>query len=116
MGNNKWRDPDSRWDWLDQIRVGDVLLSGSGPPRLVRAVTHRKSGLLHGVSFAIKKCSWTGKCHTCRSRVGLKTEGFSHSWKRVEEATMIDKLIAHDIRYYNKEQQRLDCCDVKGLL
>ena len=116
MANKYWRDPDPAWDWLDRIAVGDILVSASGAERVVRGVTYRKSGLLHGVSFAIRKCSWTKRCHTTRSRNGLKTEKFSHSGRRVQKAELIDKLIAHDIKYYLKEQQRLDCCDVKGVL
>jgi hypothetical protein len=67
------------WDWRDDIQVGDILFTRRGHPRVVRAVSRRKSGHLHCITLAIKRCSWTGRCYTVMNRHDIKHQGMSHS-------------------------------------
>lgn len=115
MAARNYIDPDRSWDWLEQIKIGDILLENGKSERIVRAVHMKKSGMLYGVSFVIQRCSWTGRCHTTVSRSDLKTRKFANPGKSKSEADLVDKLIAHDLLYWQKDKQRLDCCDVKGI-
>ncbi len=115
MASRNYIDPDPAWQWLDQIKIGDILLERGKSERTVREINRYKNGTMRSVSFSILRCSWTHRCYTTVTRSELKTRRFSHSGKRKESASPIDKLIAHDLIYWEKEKQRLDCCDVKGI-
>jgi len=110
------------WAWLDEIEVGDILLSGSGVERVVRSANYFKprdrfgrGGKLYGITFVIQKCSWTHRCYTMLTRADLKTRKFTPTGKKKQTVDLIDKLIAHDILYHDIDKQRLDCCAVKGI-
>lgn len=93
--------------WMTEIRVGDVLVSGSGVERVVRARTAKT------VAFAIRRCSWTGRCYTIYTLNDLRTFGFRPTGRRLRLRRKLDRAIARCIRHSDRE--RLTCCDVKGV-
>jgi hypothetical protein len=61
---------------MKRVVVGSVLAEGSGAWRVVRAVSRYPNGDLYGVTFAIRHCSWTGRCYTVCHYSDLKQRGF----------------------------------------
>lgn len=105
---------DSRPDWVKRIRVGDVLRARSGLLRVVREVHHE--GTKTVVTFAIKRCSWTGRCYTVYFHNDLKSMGFRPTGKRMRLSREIDRAIREEIvEHYIPEKIKLHCCDVKGI-
>ncbi len=109
------------WDdgWIDRLQVGDVLKTPSGDLRVVREVKimDNDRSIYHGrvgyLEFAIRHCSWTGRCTTCKSRTDLK--GWAPMGYRVKLDKEIDREIEHCLENYMPEHQTLHCCDVKGV-
>ena len=115
-------------EWFATVRVGDVLLSGSGDFRVVRRVsrrgpTWRRRGLrldrgkpdeLIGVTFAIRRCSRYHQPYTTYTASDLKTLGYTHTGVRVRLRSTLDKKLA---RYLERRDGRpkMDCCTVRGL-
>ena len=103
--------------WLDQLRIGDIVYEGGNPSRarVVREASFGKKGLLSSVTFSIRRRSWTGRCFTVVSRTDLKTRCFAPAGARVKKFTLLDKMIAHDILYWDKSKQRVSPADVRGI-
>ncbi len=100
-------------DWRDTLQVGDVLLTKSGSPRIVRKVSYRSNGFLGGVRFTIKKCSWTKLCYTCVGRTDLDYRKFKKSNLRVRELrSLLDVEIAEEIKFNHR---KLSCKSVRGI-
>lgn len=106
-------------DWRDEIQAGDILYEGGNPdkPRVVRAATYGSSGRLHSVTFAILRCSWTGRPYTVVCRPDLKTRGFQPSGLRRSEMTLMDKRLNAAIEASGRGGARtsLTCCHVHGI-
>ena len=106
--------------WLNKVRVGDVLRDKNGSLRVVRSVCKQRSksspnfGLVRGISFAIKHCSWTGRCYTAINFTDVVARGFSPTGVNVPLNTALDKKIERDLRYENRFKQKTTCCDVEG--
>lgn len=114
---------DDQWAWLDDIQPGDVLLERGdiNKPRVVRAVRRHpkgdrygRDGLLAGITFTIKHCSWVERCYTMLGRADLKTRKFAPSGVRKQSMTTLDKMIALDLTK-SAHEKHLDCCDVRGV-
>jgi hypothetical protein len=103
--------------WLDALKIGDIVYEGGNPARarVVREVTMGKKGLLRCVTFSIRRRSWTGRCFTIVTRTDLKTRCFTPARARVKSFTLLDKMIAHDILYWDKSKQRVRPADVRGI-
>lgn len=99
-------------DWRDRIKVGDVLLTKRGNPRIVRKATYRPAGRLHCVTFTIKTCSWTKRCTTVLNRHDLKHGGYTSAGVTIKTMTRMDKIIN---RCIINHERLLDCCDVRGI-
>lgn len=102
--------------WMREIKVGDLLQRRDEPPRAVRGVSHYSNGDLHYVTFAIRHCSWTHRCTTTMNYNDLRYFGYRPTGQRVELDKEIDRAIAHCVQNHRRDQQTLDCCDVKGVL
>lgn len=100
-------------DWRDTVRVGDVLVSGRGTRRVVRDVHHAGPHVF--VTFTIRRCSWTGRCTTVYNRSDLRTFGYRPTGERVRLRSRVDLEIARNIKNHRREQQTLDCCEVRGV-
>lgn len=103
--------------WLDRLCIGDIVYEGGSPsrPRVVRNVSYCKSGLLRSVTFSIRRRSWTGRCYTVVGRTDLKTRCFAPARACIKNFTLLDKMIAHDILYWDKSKQRVSPADVRGI-
>jgi hypothetical protein len=100
--------------WLKTIKRGDVLRSGTGTLRIVRHVTPRC------VYFAIRHCSWTGRCYTIYFHNDLIQFNFKPTGKRVRLRKHIDKQIEQEIRRCTQKGKpvppaQVKCCDVDGV-
>lgn len=101
--------------WIFKIKKGDVLRSGSGDLRVVRAV---KIGKCHGkyyVTLAIRHCSWTRRCYTVLSGCDLLSRGFRPTRAKVALKNRIDKAINTELQRNPHEPRGLTCCDVEGV-
>lgn len=101
-------------EWAMKLCVGDVLTNGN-IDRPVRELSRRPDGRLHTVAFAIKHCSWTGKCFTTYCWNDLICAGYGPTGVRVKLNKRIDKRIAANIRRRAGYLQTLDCCDVRDV-
>lgn len=114
-----WVESDPRWLWIDDIQVGDILLEKGKSPRVVRKVSRIKkgprTGKVHALSFTIKKCSWTGACHTTIVRTDLKTRKFSPTGKKAALNGELDKQIEANVALGDNTLATIHCCDVKGV-
>lgn len=104
-------------DWMLRLKVVDLLVKGNGKPRAVRSLYRYPNGDLAGITFAIRACSWTGRCYTAISYNDLKQTGYvpyinGNTKVRMKLNSDMDKKIAGCIR--NGEDRSLGCCDVKG--
>jgi len=103
---------------MSEVRVGTVLLTNGGAPRVVRSVTRYSTGELASVTFVIKKCSWTHRCYTIYNYSDLKSFGYTLAPVKPRAlSTRMDRRIARDVNHPRSfgEDMRLDCCDVRGL-
>lgn len=101
-------------DWTLSVKVGDVLTNGRSD-RVVRECKYGKRGRIRSVTFAIKHCSWTGRCYTVLCINDLLWAAYRPAGHRVKLRSRMDKKIARDLRYENRFNQKLDCCDVRGV-
>ena len=99
--------------WMLRLKVGDVLVSARGTERVVRNVSRFKNGDLSCVTFAIRHCSWTGRCYTVLGYTDLNYCGYRPAGAVVKLRTKLDRHIQRCIE--NNEDRTLDCCDVKGV-
>lgn len=100
---------------MKDVKVGDVLARGRSKPRVVRSVSRFKNGDLCAVSFTIRACSWTHRCTTAMNYTDLRCLGYAPVGVNVPLTTKIDRRIARDLLYENRFDQKLDCCDVRGV-
>lgn len=111
--------------WIARIKVGDVLKSGTGVLRVVRAVSHHKikySGPEHirtNVTFAILTCSWTGRPYTVYTGNDLVQMGYRPTRAKVKLNKKIDRAIMRVFNappdYSKKKHYEVTCCDVRGI-
>lgn len=113
-----------RPEWLDTVKVGDVLMFPSGGYRVVRAVHHHKQPRPDGVnwrfpilSFAIRRCSWTGRPYTVYTACDLQTMGVEHTGANVELESIEDHALADSINDKNSPVWGLSvtCCMAKDM-
>jgi hypothetical protein len=102
--------------WMREVVKGSVLAEGSGTWRVVREAHRKPNGDLWGVTFAIRHCSWTGRCYTILTATDLKVRGF----RLVRVAprklrSVIDRRIAASIRDHHARPYPATCCDVEGV-
>lgn len=98
--------------WMATVRVGDVLESANGAQRVVREVKRYKDGELRSVTFAIRRCSWTGRCYTILGYTDLRYRGF-RKVGRVRMGSAVDWKIYKEIKSHAKP--KLSCCYVRGV-
>lgn len=100
--------------WITRLKVGDVVRSGSGMLRVVRAVCHSKSAYAtrSSVTFSIKACSWTHRCYTVLTCSDLLTLGYRPTRAKVSLRKKIDRAIQAD---FGVPRPRLSCCDVRDV-
>lgn len=104
-----------KFDWIRDVKAGDVLKAGSGRLRVVRKVhCYDKGGYGHySVAFAINRCSWTKRCYTWLNDNDLRQRKFSTTSVTMPMRTKLDRLIADEIE--NESRSVLTCCDVVGI-
>jgi hypothetical protein len=95
------------------VKVGDVLASGSGSYRVVREVSRFADGELRAVSFAIKRCSWTGRPVTCVSYTDLMHRRFQPTGVRLDLKSRLDARIAEEAKC--KGLPKISCCAVRDV-
>jgi hypothetical protein len=100
--------------WTRRVKVGDIL-ANRAHRRVVRQVSYLSDGRLHAVCFAIMHCSWTTRCYTTYMFTDLMLAGYAPTEKSVKLRKKIDRKIARDLEYIHRLDQKLDCCDVKGI-
>ena len=99
--------------WFDTVKRGDVLIDKFGNERIVRAVHKYKSNIC--LTFAIRHCSWTGRCYTVLNKADLIYRGFRYSGVTLPLKDPIDKAIDHDITYEHRFRQKTPCCKVVAI-
>lgn len=100
--------------WMRDVKVGDVLVSGTGTPRVVRQVTRFKdNGDLASVCFAIKACSWTGRPFTTVNYTDLRYRGFRPTGVTYSLSTRADRRLARELE--NHDLRGMTCCEAKDL-
>lgn len=106
-------------DWTNRLQPGDVVRFPSGALRVVRAVKHpdrptSSYGDIYrsSITFSIKRCSWTHRCHTTYTSSDLRTLGCVKTRAKVLLRKKIDRLISEELRL-NPDKPMLTCCDVK---
>lgn len=100
--------------WMN-IQAGDVVRWPSGVLRVVRKVTHARSGNPRSIWcwFTIRHCSWTHRCYTLYNLGELKQIGVKRVGVRVRFKQKIDFRINRVIEHGSQE---LSCCDVRGIV
>jgi hypothetical protein len=105
--------------WTKYIKVGDVLRSGSGVLRVVRAVHscrvddgYGRSHTRETFTFSIRKCSWTHRCYTSYNGNDLVQMGYRPTGTHVKLNKKIDRVIQAE---FGKRERGLSCCDVVGV-
>lgn len=110
------RAPTLRPDWRETLKVGDVLRTPSKDFRVVRKVSRRKSGLIWGVTLAIRRCSWTHRAYTVLTRSDLRTMGYRKANVCVRLTSKMDRALDRCILLRDgKNGQSLTCCDVRAM-
>jgi hypothetical protein len=109
-----WRtNPRDQPEWMRHVRVGDVLLTGRGTYRVVRAVTYRADGALTAVQFVIRRRSWTRRVLTTVIFSDMVTLGYQPTHIRDKLNRPIDRAIEQETR--NTGEPVLTYADVRGL-
>lgn len=100
--------------WIKRIRKGDVLMSRSGLLRVVRQVSHHgASRSATNIHFAIKHCSWTGRCYTVYNGNDLVQMGYQPTRARRRRLNgKMDRAIESD---FGAAMPQLTCCDVEAV-
>lgn len=97
-------------EWMDNAKAGDVVASQSGSLRVIRHVKQKK-GMNYYFTFAIKRCSWTGRADTVYTRSDVRTL-FTPTGKRVRlthrEDFEFNRYLSAD--FYSDRTKRMDCC------
>ena len=105
--------------WTVRLKVGDVVRARSGTLRVVRSVIHSyKYGFVRvSVTFAIQRCSWTGRCYTTYTGNDLVQMGFRPTRAKWHLRTAIDRAIDEEIQKKKRRDHSigLTCCDVEGI-
>ncbi len=102
-----------RPEWVDKAVVGSVIRSRSGDLRVIRGITsgpHQRQPIF---SFAIRRCSWTRRAHTCYTWGELVRSGYTYAGVVVKLNSRLDKALGKDIRDCPCPP-RLHCWDVVG--
>lgn len=102
--------------WILGLQVGDVVRSGNGALRVVRAIKHCRSGYKTtrtSVTFSIRRCSWTHRCYTVLTCSDLLTLGYRPTRAKVKLRKRIDRAIEND---FHADKPVLTCCDVSGVM
>lgn len=116
--------------WFSTVKVGDILRSGSGTLRVVRAVSRPLNKKKHSprpfhlwVTLAIRHCSWTGQATTILDASGLLSKGYTHTGHRHYFKSRLDRRLQKQLAVQEvtrigewKEMKLLKCCDVVGVL
>lgn len=68
--------PQDQPDWMATLRAGDVLKGDGGILRIVRKLTRNSNGALWGVTFAIRRRSWTNRAYTVVTANDLRQRGY----------------------------------------
>jgi hypothetical protein len=112
---------------VDALRVGDVLLYGRlSKPRVVRAIKWhantpqrgRSKGDPQGVSvsFAIRRCSWTGRAWTTLSRTDLRLNCRPAGRRAKVANSKLAVRLLREIHDPPPTYFSLRCCDVIGVV
>lgn len=83
--------------WPFRVEVGDVIRSGSGDERVVRAVSHGVSGLTTHVSLAIRRCSWTRRPFTVLNYCDLHRRGFLPTGEKDAMSDCVSITLAEEL-------------------
>lgn len=107
--------------WMNSVSTGDVLKDMYGNLRVVRKVTryserHPRAGLLKCVTFAIKRCSWTGRGDTVLTYTDLDYRGFKPTGRRLPLRTAMDKKFKTYLSTAAYDRKSVTCCDVIGVI
>lgn len=107
--------PRKQLDWMKDVKVGDLIGKSLASVRVVRHLSRFPDGDLRCVSLVIQKCSWTHRYYTVLNYIDLRLLGFKKFGHLKNLDSEIDRQIAKDVSYEHRFDNRLDCCDVKGL-
>lgn len=78
----------------------------------MRRTNYQPNGRLYSITFAIKRCSWTGRCYTILNRHDIKNYKLKPTGTRSRMRTLLDRKLNAAII---SRSRNLDCCDVKGV-
>lgn len=99
--------------WFDTVQVGDVLEAPGGRHRVVREVSRYRNGELRSLTFAIKKCSWTGRPYTQYGFTDLRMQGWRPTGVRIRLDSEMDVWLQADINSFNC--RTVTCCEAKAM-
>ena len=100
-------------EWMAYVKAGDVLQTPSGDLRMVRKTKRYEDGELRSATFAIRRCSWTGRAYTVKGYAEM------HDWTFLLAHELPDdrltKKLARNLRYSKRFSQNMTCCDARGM-
>ena len=88
-------------EWMRNVQVGSVLVSGYGAYRVVRKVSHFSNGNLRAVYFVIRRRSWTNRAYTVMTYNDLRMQGYKPTHVRSKLNMPIDETIARLVADFN---------------
>jgi hypothetical protein len=101
-------------EWMRTVEVGDVLRNTEGTLRVVRHVRRLANGTLCSVTFAIRRCSWTGRGHTIYSFTELRMQGWCPVGVRLPLDGELDAALEYDI-VNGAVTKLVTCCIAKDM-
>lgn len=105
------------YSWILKIRKGDVLESGTGKLRVVRAVSkHKRVSIANTyITFAIARCSWTHRPYTVYTGNDLRQMRYKPIGIRHRLRAAVDRDIEKSMKAESSSLCPVHCCDVVGL-
>ena len=100
--------------WMLTVKAGDVLVDRNGTARVVRKATFHKDGRLSHLTFAIKRCSWTGRAYTTMNKTDIKDRGFHPVGLSIPLTKREDKALQKAIQFWDVPT-KMDCCKGKDM-
>lgn len=100
--------------WMQSVEVGDVLKNPRGSLRVVRKVTRYDNGDLRCITFAKKKCSWTGRPGAVYGFCDLRIGGWMPTGACVALGSEADFLLEVELATYPSPPQ-FSCCEARDM-
>jgi hypothetical protein len=99
--------------WMIFAQEGDILRTPSGDYRVIRKISRYEDGDLRSASFAIRRCSWTGRAYTVYNFTDLLK--WEYAMAREPGTSRLDKKLYEETHCKVVAPPKITCCDVVGV-